>query len=103
MSTEPSSDPRPALSARLKAAVSNLPHPVRWVVVAVVGWTLVLAGLAMLVLPGPGLVTLFAGVAVLAVEFAWAEVLLARMRSMGRSAWSTARRSAGRPAEGPPS
>lgn len=73
----------------------------RWIVVAVVGGALVLAGLAMLVLPGPGLVVLFAGVAVLAVEFAWAEVLLTRMRSMGRSAWSSAQRAAGRPPRDP--
>ena len=100
---EPNGAPRPTLPARVRAAVSHLPHPIRWVVVALVGGTLVLAGLAMLVLPGPGLVVLFAGVAVLAAEFAWAEVLLARMSSMGRSAWSTARRAAGRPPQGPPS
>lgn len=36
------------------------------------GSTLVAAGAAMLVLPGPGLLTMFAGVSVLASEFAWA-------------------------------
>lgn len=84
-----------SLPARVRAAVRHLPHPVRWVVVALVGGTLVLAGLAMLVLPGPGLVVLFAGVAVLAAEFAWAEVLLTRMKAMGQSAWATARRAGG--------
>ena len=102
MTTEPTGASPSTLPARIKAAVSRLPHPVRWVVVALVGGTLVIAGLAMLVLPGPGLVVLFAGVAVLAAEFAWAEVLLARMTSMGRSAWSTARRATGRPPQGPP-
>jgi uncharacterized protein (TIGR02611 family) len=37
------------------------------------GWLLVLAGLAALVLPGPGLLLLFAGLAVLSQQYAWAE------------------------------
>jgi len=41
--------------------------------VTVLGWLLVLAGLAALVLPGPGLLMLFAGLAVLSQEYAWAE------------------------------
>lgn len=38
----------------------------------VVGWAIVAAGLAMLVLPGPGLIVIVAGLSVLAIEFAWA-------------------------------
>jgi uncharacterized protein (TIGR02611 family) len=41
-----------------------------------IGWLLVLAGAIMLVLPGPGLVVIIAGFAVLAREFVWAERLL---------------------------
>ncbi len=41
--------------------------------VAVGGFVVVLAGIAMLVLPGPGLVVIAAGLALLALEFAWAE------------------------------
>jgi uncharacterized protein (TIGR02611 family) len=37
-----------------------------------VGWAIVAAGIAMLVLPGPGLVVIVAGLSVLAIEFAWA-------------------------------
>jgi hypothetical protein len=37
------------------------------------GWILVLVGLAALVLPGPGLLALFAGVALLATQYEWAE------------------------------
>lgn len=44
--------------------------------VLVVGALLVVAGLAMLVLPGPGLLLVIAGLAVLATEFVWAEHLL---------------------------
>lgn len=38
----------------------------------VVGWLLVLIGLAALVLPGPGLLALVAGLAVLAQQYEWA-------------------------------
>lgn len=45
-----------------------------------VGWTLVVAGLAALVLPGPGLLMLFAGVAVLSQRHRWAHRMLAPLR-----------------------
>jgi uncharacterized protein (TIGR02611 family) len=37
------------------------------------GWILVAVGIAALVLPGPGLLALFAGVALLATQYEWAE------------------------------
>lgn len=37
------------------------------------GWVLVVAGVAALVLPGPGLLMLFAGMAILSQQYAWAE------------------------------
>jgi uncharacterized protein (TIGR02611 family) len=42
------------------------------VAVAVVGGVLVAGGLALMVLPGPGLLVIALGFAVLATEFAWA-------------------------------
>jgi uncharacterized protein (TIGR02611 family) len=45
---------------------------------AVVGSTVTLAGLAMLVTPGPAFVVIPIGLAMLALEFAWAERLLDR-------------------------
>jgi uncharacterized protein (TIGR02611 family) len=45
---------------------------------ALLGFTVVLIGLAMLVLPGPGLLVIAAGLAMLALEFAWAERVLER-------------------------
>lgn len=39
----------------------------------VLGWVLVVAGLAAMILPGPGLLLLFAGLAILSQQFAWAE------------------------------
>ncbi len=43
------------------------------VAIEVLGWVLVLVGIAALVLPGPGLLALFAGVALLATQYEWAE------------------------------
>ena len=43
------------------------------IAVSVVGGILVVAGLAMFVLPGPGVVLLIAGLAVLASEYVWAQ------------------------------
>lgn len=48
----------------------------RKIVIAVTGGTVILAGIAMLVLPGPGWLTIFAGVGILATEFAWARWVL---------------------------
>lgn len=39
----------------------------------IAGWLLLLAGLAALVLPGPGILALFAGMAILATQYEWAE------------------------------
>jgi uncharacterized protein (TIGR02611 family) len=46
------------------------------IVVLVIGLALVVGGLAMLVLPGPGILVVIAGLAVLATEFVWAERML---------------------------
>ena len=39
----------------------------------VLGWVLLVAGIAAMVLPGPGLILLFAGLAVLSQQYTWAE------------------------------
>ncbi|MFD3681693.1 TIGR02611 family protein [Streptomyces sp. NPDC058613] len=44
--------------------------------VFVVGLAVIGAGVAMLVLPGPGWVAIFAGLAIWATEFAWAHLVL---------------------------
>lgn len=50
------------------------------VAVSVAGSLLVVAGLVMLVTPGPGLLAIIAGLALLAREFRWARRLLDRTR-----------------------
>jgi uncharacterized protein (TIGR02611 family) len=46
--------------------------------VVLAGFVVVLVGLAMIPLPGPGLLVIAAGLAVLALEFVWAERVLER-------------------------
>ncbi len=59
----------------------------RRVVLEVLGWLLVVAGIAALILPGPGLLALFAGLALLSHQYEWAE---RRMRPVERRAKKTA-------------
>lgn len=65
------------------------------VAVSVVGGALVLVGLAMFVLPGPGILVVALGFAVLGTEYAWAAVALARTRSLAAQAAKLARDRAG--------
>jgi len=52
----------------------------RRIVIAVVGATVLLLGVVMLVTPGPGLVFIPLGLAILSIEFAWARSWLRRVR-----------------------
>ncbi len=52
----------------------------RRVVILVIGGSIVLIGTVMLVLPGPGLLVIVLGLALLAVEFAWARLWLKRVK-----------------------
>jgi len=58
----------------------HLPHPFRWVIVATVGTTFVLLGIVFIFIPGPGLPLVVLGVAILAAEFAWAQVVYIRIK-----------------------
>ena len=53
---------------------------IRRIVVLFTGVVILLAGLAMLVLPGPGLVFIFIGLVLLAKEFIWAKKLLDKIK-----------------------
>lgn len=57
--------------------LTNRPR-VRKLIVAVIGITIVLFGLALLVLPGPAMLVVPLGLAILATEFAWARRLIRR-------------------------
>ncbi|MEY4339042.1 MAG: hypothetical protein RLZ14_892 [Actinomycetota bacterium] len=59
--------------------------------VFVAGVVVMLAGVAMLVLPGPGLVVILLGLGILATEFAWAERALHSAKSKAKSAAASAK------------
>ena len=69
---------------RAKAAIglNLLPGPLRKLIVAVIGITVVLIGVAMVVLPGPAFIVIPVGLAILATEFAWARRAVRRARVM---------------------
>jgi uncharacterized protein (TIGR02611 family) len=55
---------------------------VRRVIVSVVGATVLLIGIALLVLPGPAFVVIPVGLAILATEYAWARRWLRKVRQI---------------------
>lgn len=60
------------------------------VLLEVLGWVLLVAGIAALILPGPGLLLMFAGLAVLSQQYEWAErwVEPVRLRALKGAAQS---------------
>jgi hypothetical protein len=54
----------------------------RKLVVAIIGGTVVFFGIGMIVLPGPAVVVVPAGLAILATEFLWARRALHRCKGM---------------------
>jgi uncharacterized protein (TIGR02611 family) len=60
---------------KIKAFLAKLPHPVRWALTMVVGFVLLILGLIMMVTPGPGLLFIFFGLSILALEIEWAREL----------------------------
>jgi tellurite resistance protein TerC len=52
--------------------------------VGVAGVTVILIGVAMIILPGPAFIVIPAGFAILATEFAWARRALRKLKEKGR-------------------
>ena len=78
---------------KLKNFLSKLPHPVRFAVTMTIGFILLVLGLIMMVTPGPGLLFIFFGLTVLALELEWArelnkqgmqglEIIVAKIKSL---------------------
>jgi len=70
MRDQPKSDRNPLIASF---------HQARRVIRIVIGFTVLLLGLAMVVLPGPAFVVIPVGLAILATEFLWAKKLLRRL------------------------
>ena len=53
---------------------------IRRLVIGLVGFVVLVTGVAMLILPGPAFVVIPLGLAILSLEFAWARYLLRRLK-----------------------
>jgi tellurite resistance protein TerC len=69
---------------RSKQIVVSGLRQARRIAVLVIGLTVIAVGAAMIVLPGPAVVVIPLGVAILATEFVWARRLLDNMKERGR-------------------
>jgi uncharacterized protein (TIGR02611 family) len=82
--------------AKLKAVLAFLARNSWRAAVAVAGFAVLALGVIMLVTPGPGLIVIVAGLAVLATQFAWAERALDRAKTRAAAAKEAALRRARR-------
>ena len=80
----------------IKGVVHLTYKAARRLVVAVVGATVLLIGVIMLVTPGPAIVVIPVGLAILSIEFTWARLWLKRLRQSisSRNSKDLARRAA---------
>lgn len=51
------------------------------IVIAIVGFSVLLVGVAMVILPGPAFIVIPLGLAILATEFVWAQKLLTKAKA----------------------
>lgn len=68
--------------SRLWAAFKAVAAPLRKLIIALIGGTVLLIGVALIVLPGPAFIVIPIGLAILATEFAWAKRAVVRARAM---------------------
>jgi hypothetical protein len=59
-----------------------LPGPVRKAIIGLIGGTILVLGIALIVLPGPAFIVIPIGLAILATEFAWARHAVQRARAL---------------------
>ncbi|MCX6152153.1 MAG: PGPGW domain-containing protein [Ignavibacteriales bacterium] len=53
---------------------------IKKIIIGVVGFTVLLIGIAMIVLPGPAIIVIPAGLAILGSEFLWAKKILEKVK-----------------------
>jgi uncharacterized protein (TIGR02611 family) len=73
----------------LKAVGGFIARNGKRIAVTIAGFVVLLAGAAMLVLPGPGIVVILLGLAILSTEYVWAERLLRKAREKFEDAKDT--------------
>jgi uncharacterized protein (TIGR02611 family) len=69
--------------------------------VSLAGFAVLAAGLVMMLTPGPGLLLIIVGLAILGTEYAWAKRLLEKAREQARKARQRMRRRRGAEPEEP--
>jgi tellurite resistance protein TerC len=69
----------------------------RRIAVALVGFTVLAAGIAMTVLPGPAIIVIPVGLGILGLEFAWARRWLHKVKSGSEALAGSFKRSRNRP------
>jgi uncharacterized protein (TIGR02611 family) len=70
----------------------------RWakrIVITVAGFTVLFAGILMIVLPGPALVVIPVGLGILGLEFAWARAWLRKVKEKSQELARSARQAIG--------
>lgn len=67
--------------ALIQNGIKNGIRQAKRLIIAVVGFTVLLIGIAMIVLPGPAFIVIPLGLGILAVEFVWARHLLEKVRA----------------------
>lgn len=65
----------------MNAFVGKTIKQAKKLIISVIGFTVLLIGLAMIVLPGPAFIVIPIGLGILATEFIWAKKLLERVKS----------------------
>jgi tellurite resistance protein TerC len=68
--------------SRLWAAFKTVAAPLRKLIVGMIGGTVLLIGVALIVLPGPAFIVIPIGLAILATEFAWARRAVTKAKAM---------------------
>jgi len=54
---------------------------IKRIIITIIGFTVLIIGMAMIVLPGPAIIVIPLGLAILASEFLWARRLLKRIKN----------------------
>ena len=70
------------LFSRTWTAFKAVGAPLRKLIIALIGGTVLLIGIALIVLPGPAFIVIPIGLAILATEFAWARRAVTKARAM---------------------
>ncbi len=65
----------------MNAFVGKTIRQAKRLIIAIIGFTVLLIGLAMVVLPGPAFIVIPIALGILATEFIWAKKLLDRVKS----------------------